>query len=69
MNLNDLANIAQIIAAAGVVISLVYLAVQIRGNTKVAGAQARHTLSEFALPVCNISRGARRSICQAGTTH
>src|ERR1700732_2086082 len=49
MNLNDLANIAQIIAAAGVVISLVYLAVQIRGNTKVAGAQARHALSEFAL--------------------
>ncbi len=49
MNLNDLANLAQIIAAAGVVISLVYLALQIRGNTKVASAQARHALSEFAL--------------------
>jgi hypothetical protein len=49
MNLSDLANLAQIIAAAGVVISLVYLALQIRGNTKVASAQARHALSEFAL--------------------
>jgi len=49
MNLNDLANLAQIVAAVGVVVSLIYLAVQIRGNTKVAGAQARHALSDFAL--------------------
>ena len=49
MNLSDLANLSQIIAAVGVVISIVYLAVQIRGNTKVASAQARHGLSEFAL--------------------
>jgi len=35
MNLSDLANLSQIIAAAGVVISLLYLAVQICGNTKV----------------------------------
>jgi hypothetical protein len=33
----------------GVVISIVYLAVQIRGNTKVVSAQARRTLSDFAL--------------------
>jgi hypothetical protein len=51
MSLNDLANIAQIIAATGVVISLVYLAVQIRGNTKVANAQARHAISEFVLRI------------------
>jgi hypothetical protein len=49
MNLSDLANFSQIIAAMGVVISIVYLAVQIRGNTKVVSAQARHGLSEFAL--------------------
>ena len=49
MNLSDLANLSQIIAAVGVVISIVYLAVQIRGNTKVVSAQARHDLSEFAL--------------------
>jgi hypothetical protein len=62
MNLSDLANLSQIIAAVGVVISIVYLAVQIRGNTKVVSAQARHSLSEFAL---HFSRGARRSVCQA----
>ncbi len=49
MNLNDLANLGQIIGAIGIIITLVYLAVQIRGNTKVANAQARHALSEFAL--------------------
>ena len=49
MSLSDLANLSQIIAAVGVVISIVYLAVQIRGNTKVASARARHGLSEFAL--------------------
>src|SRR6266581_942127 len=51
MNLSDLANLAQIIAAAGVVVSLIYLAVQIRGNTKVVSAQARHSISEFALRI------------------
>ncbi len=51
MNLNDLANLAQIIAAAGVVVSLIYLAAQIRGNTKVASAQARHSISEFVLRI------------------
>ena len=49
MNLSDLANASQIIAAVGVVISIGYLAVQIRGNTKVVSAQARYGLSEFAL--------------------
>jgi hypothetical protein len=51
MNLSDLANISQIIAAVGVVVSLIYLAVQIRGNTKVASAQARHSISEFVLRI------------------
>lgn len=51
MSLNDLANIAQIVAAVGVVVSLTYLAVQIRGNTKIASAQARHAISEFVLRI------------------
>ena len=34
MNLNDLANLGQIIGAIGVMITLVYLAVQIRGKTE-----------------------------------
>jgi hypothetical protein len=49
MNLNDLANLGQVIGAIGVMITLIYLAIQIRGNTRVASAQARHSLSEFAL--------------------
>jgi hypothetical protein len=49
MDLSDLANLAQIIAATGVVVSLIYLAIQIRGNTKIASAQARHSISEFVL--------------------
>src|SRR5437879_3175166 len=51
MNLNDLANIGQIVGAIGVMVTLVYLAVQIRGNTKVVSAQARHAISEFVLRI------------------
>ena len=51
MNLNDLANLGQIVGAIGVMITLVYLAIQIRGNTKVVSAQARHALSEFVLRI------------------
>lgn len=32
MNLNDLANLGQIVGAIGVMITLVYLAIQIRGS-------------------------------------
>ena len=51
MNLNALANLGQIVDAIGVMITLIYLAVQIRGNTRVASAQARHALSEFVLRI------------------
>src|SRR5438132_787565 len=51
MNLNDLANLGQISGAIGVMITLVYLAVQIRGNTRVASAQARQAISEFVLRI------------------
>jgi len=30
-------------------ITLVYLAIQIRGNTRVASSQARHAISEFVM--------------------
>ena len=45
MNLNDLANIGQVIGAIAVVISLIYVALQIRQNTnavRAATAQAVH---------------------------
>ncbi|HXA10128.1 MAG TPA: hypothetical protein VNW28_09105 [Chthoniobacterales bacterium] len=51
MNLADLANLGQVVGAIGVIITLVYLALQIRGSTKVASAQARHSLSEFILRI------------------
>ena len=51
MSLNDLANIGQVVGAIAVVVSLVYLAVQIRGSTKVASAQARHAISDFVLRI------------------
>src|ERR1700746_4049722 len=51
MNLNDLANIGQIVGAIGVMFTLVYLAIQIRGNTKGTSAQARHAISEFVLRI------------------
>ena len=51
MNLSDLANLGQIVGAIGVMITLIYLAVQIRGNTRIASAQARHAISEFVLRI------------------
>ncbi len=45
MNLNDLANLGQIIGAVAVVVSLIYVALQIRQNTNAirsAAAQAVH---------------------------
>ena len=51
MNLNDLANLGQIVGAIGVMVTVVYLAIQIRGSNKVASAQARHALSEFVLRI------------------
>jgi hypothetical protein len=51
MNLGDLANLGQIVGAIGVMATLVYLAIQIRGNTRVTSAQARHAISEFVLRI------------------
>src|SRR5205085_12704323 len=51
MNLGDLANLGQVIGAIGVMVTLIYLAVQIRGNTRIASAQARHAISEFVLRI------------------
>ena len=51
MNWEAIAAISQLVAAIGVIASLVYLAVQVRGNTRVASAQARHSISEFVLRI------------------
>src|SRR5437899_11243050 len=49
MNLNDLANIGQVIGALAVVISLIYVALQIRQNTNaVRSATAQSVHEHFA---------------------
>jgi hypothetical protein len=51
MNWEAIAAIAQLVGTIGVIITLVFLAVQVRGNTRVANAQARHSISEFVLRI------------------
>src|SRR6202008_2926926 len=49
MNLNDLANIGQVIGAIAVVVSLIYVALQIRQNTAaVRSATAQSVHEHFA---------------------
>ena len=49
MTLNEYAALAELVASLGVVVSLVYLAVQVRHSARVNSAAARHAISEFAL--------------------
>ncbi len=53
MNVNweALGAIGELIAAAGVIVTLAYLAIQVRANTVAQSAQSRHSLSEFVLQV------------------
>ncbi len=51
MTLETWVQIAELIAAVAVVISLVYLALQVRQSNRVNSASARHAISEFAMQV------------------
>ena len=44
MTLEDLGNIGEFIAAIGVIVSLVYLATQIRQNTRAVRSSASHAI-------------------------
>jgi hypothetical protein len=46
MNLNDLANLGQIVGAAAVVVSLIYVALQIRQNTNAVRSATAQTVHE-----------------------
>jgi hypothetical protein len=46
MSLNDLANLGQVIGALAVVISLIYVALQIRQNTAAIRSAAAQTVHE-----------------------
>ncbi len=49
MNLEDIVLISELFASIAVVITLVYLSKQVKQNTRVSRAAARHSLSEFAM--------------------
>ena len=49
MSLETIVIFSDLVAALAVVITLVYLAIQVRQSTRVNRAAARHSLSEFAL--------------------
>lgn len=49
MNLEYIVLASELLASAAVVITLIYLAKQVREGTRVNRAAARHSLSEFAL--------------------
>jgi hypothetical protein len=49
MNLEQYVQVAELIASVAVVVSIVYLGLQVRQSTRVNSASARHALSQFAL--------------------
>lgn len=51
MNWDAVGAIAEGIGGLGVILTLIYLSMQIRGSNKVAIAQSRHSMSEFAMGI------------------
>lgn len=51
MSIQDLGSIGEFVASVGVVISLVYLAVQTRSNTKAIKAQTRSSITDQVLSI------------------
>ncbi len=49
MNLEQYVQFAELIASIAVVVSIIYLGLQIRQGTRVNSATARHAISQFAL--------------------
>jgi hypothetical protein len=54
MTLDDLGNIGELVAAIGVIASLIYLAVQIRQNTRSVRAATHHSSARAATETQNI---------------
>ncbi|MCO5056161.1 hypothetical protein [Thermomonas sp.] len=51
MNWDALAAVSQLFAAIGMMLSVAYLAIQVRAGNTLAKAQSRHSLSEFILTI------------------
>jgi hypothetical protein len=49
MNMQQYVPIAELIASIAVVVSIIYLGIQVRQGTRVNSASARHAISQFAL--------------------
>ena len=49
MTFTQVVQVSELLASIGVLVSLVYLAVQVRQGTRVNSANARHAISQFAL--------------------
>lgn len=49
MSLQDLGNVGEFVASLGVIVSLIYLAVQMRGNTTALRAQTRSSITDQIL--------------------
>jgi len=54
MSLDDLGNIGELVAAIGVIASLIYLAVQIRQNTRSVRAATHHSSARSATETQNV---------------
>ena len=48
MNWEVLGAIAEVVGGIGVIVTLFYLSIQIRGSNRIASAQSRQSMSEFA---------------------
>ena len=51
INWNAIGAIAELLGAMGVIATLTYLAIQIKGNTRALSAQTRHSISDYAREV------------------
>ena len=51
MNWEAVSAIAELIGLVGIIVSLVYLSIQIRSSNRVASAQARQSMSEFVMSI------------------
>ena len=51
MNWEAVSAIAELIGVIGIIVSLVYLSMQIRDSNRVASAQARQSMSEFVMSI------------------
>ena len=63
MTLTDLANISDAVGGIAVVITLIYLAIQIRQNTRMMRASAHHSANQLAVDI-NLALGTDPQVAE-----